>query len=244
MKKRMIFWTMGIFFLFGVLCQFGHSQDVKEIIDKSIEAQGGRKALAQVIDSTYVGDMELIQFGVFGSVIRYQKEPNKMRMDIEVQGYTITQAYDGETAWMTNPQTGATEEMPEDLAADTKKGALGMDAILNPEKYGITYSYQKEETIEGINHLIIEQIFEDGEKITLYINGDNYLPYKSITTTVDQFGREVEEETIMGDYREVEGIMVPFSISIYHDGEEFITMTISEVKINSGLEDSLFQMNK
>ncbi len=235
---------MGIFILFGILCQFGLSQDAKEIINKSIEAQGGKKILENIVDSTYIGNMEMIQFGMSGGVTRYQKEPNKMRMDIEVQGFIITQAYDGETAWMINPQTNATEEMPENLAADMKKGALGLDAVLNPEKYGITYSYKGTETIDAVEHHIIEQSFEDGEKITLFINGKTYLPYKSITTSIGPTGSEIEETTIMSDYREVEGMMIPFSLVIYQDDEEFVSMTISEVKVNTGLEDSLFQMNK
>lgn len=244
MKKRMSVWTLGIFVLFVILFQPGLCQDAKDIINKSIEAQGGKKILEKILDSTYIGDIELIQFGMSGSVTRYQKEPNKMRMDIEVQGYIITQAYDGEIAWMTNPQTGATEEMSEDLTVDMKKGALGLDAILNPEKYGITYSYKGKETIEGAEHHIIEQTFEDGEKVTIFINGTTYLPYKSVMNTIGPTGSEVEETTIMSDYREVEAMMVPYSLVIYQDGEEFVSMTISEVKVNTGLEDLLFQMDK
>jgi len=244
MKKTISVWTMGIFILFGILCQPGLSQDAKDIIDKSIEAQGGKQVLEKVVDSTYIGDMEMIQFGMSGGVTRYQKEPDKMRMDIEIMGTIITTAFDGETAWMTNPQTGTTEEMPENYTADIKRGSLGVDAILNPEKYGITYNYKGKETIEGVEYHIIEQTFEDGEKITLFINGKTYLPYKSIMNTIDQTGREVEEETIMSDYREIEGMMVPYSLVIYQDGEEFVSMTITEVKINTGLEDTLFQMDK
>lgn len=244
MKKRICLWTVGFFVLFGILCQPVFCQDANDIINKSIEAQGGKQVLEKIVDSTYIGDMEMIQFGMSGSVTRYQKEPNKMRMEIEVQGYIITQAYDGETAWMTNPQTGSTEEMPENLAADMKKGALGLDAVLNPEKYGITYSYKGKETLDGVDYHVIDQTFEDGEKVTVYINAKTYLPYKSITTSIGPTGGEVEEETIMTDYREIEGMMVPFSLVIYQDGEEFVSMTISEVKINTGLEDSLFQMDK
>jgi len=95
-----------------------------------------------------------------------------------------------------------------------------------------------------VEYHVIDQTFEDGEKITVYINAKTYLPYKSITTSIGPTGGEVEEETIMADYREVEGMMVPFSLMIYQDGQEFITMTVSEVKVNTGLEDSLFQMDK
>jgi hypothetical protein len=56
-------------------------------------------------------------------------------------------------------------------------------------------------------------------------------------------GIEVEAETFFSDYKKVDGIMVAHTLVSYQDGEEFMTMTITEVKFNSALEDSLFAMN-
>jgi outer membrane lipoprotein-sorting protein len=55
-------------------------------------------------------------------------------------------------------------------------------------------------------------------------------------------GVEVELESITTDYKNVEGIMMAHSMTIFQDGEEFLTMTIEEVTFNSGLEDTLFKM--
>jgi len=222
----------------------GHSQKASDILKKMVDAQGGKKALEKVKDMTTTGSLELIQMGMSGSMTMYKKEPDKVRMDIEVMGMIITRAYDGETAWWVNPQTGSREEVPEQQAQDMKRMALGVDAFLYPEKYGITFAFKGKEKIEEKEYLVLEQTFSDGHKATLYIEPKTYLTHKSISTTVNQMGMEVEQETFESDFKEVEGMTIAYSIIIFQDGEEFMKLALSEVTFNSGLEDSLFKMEE
>lgn len=254
MKRRFSFCILAIF-LISLVTISGFSFNNKgqkaksdpeaiKILDKMIKAQGGRKLLENITDSSVSGSMELTQMGMSGSLTMYQKEPNMMRLDIEIMGMVITQAFDGTTAWMVNPQTGSTEEMPEQAAEDMARQSLGNDSLLHPEKYGITYSYKGTEKIDGKDCLVLEQTYSDGHTATIYIDSKTYLTYKSKTTTVNQMGVEVEAESIMSDYRKVEGIMTAHSLITYQDGEEFMNMTMTEVKFNTGLEDSLFKMTE
>jgi outer membrane lipoprotein-sorting protein len=219
-------------------------QTTEEVVKKMIQAQGGEDTLANIEDSTFAGNMEMIQMGITGAVTMYQKEPNMMRMDAEVMGMTITQAFDGETAWTTNPQTGETTEMPEKFAAYMRRQALGNDSLLNPEKYGITFNYRGKEKIEEKEYLALEQSYADGYKATVYLDPGTYLVYKSKGVALNQMGVEVEQESLLSDYKEVEGLMIPHAITTYQDGEKFMIITLTEVSFNSGLEDSLFKMNQ
>ena len=218
------------------------TEEGSRILDRWIEAQGGRDNLSKIIDTTSTGTMEMIQMGLSGAITMYQKEPNKLRMDIEVMGMIVTQAYDGETAWMTNPQTGVSEEMPEQFQEDIRRQAMGNDTLLNPEKYGIIFTHEGQKTIEGKDYLILKQAFDDGFENTFFIDPDTYLVYKSKAMGLNAMGVEVETETFMSDFREVEGTMVPFAITITQDGEEFMTVALTEITYNSGLENSLFDM--
>ncbi len=209
-----------------------------------VEAQGGKKVLEKVKDSTSTGSLELISMGMTGTVTMYKKEPDKVRMDIEVMGMVITQAYDGETAWWVNPQTGSREEVPEQQSQDMKRMALGIDAFLYPEKYGISFAFKGKEKLEEKEYLVLEQTFSDGHKATLYIDPKTYLTYKSKSTTVNQMGVEVEQETFESDFKKVEGMTIAYSIVIFQDGEEFMKLALSEVTFNTGLEDSLFKMEE
>lgn len=242
MKKATSICVLSVF-LIGLMAVPSLSQTGDEILNKMIEAMGGRTALEKIKDTTITGSMDLTQMGLSGTITVYQKEPNKARYDIEVMGMLISQACDGEIAWGTNPQTGMTEEMPEQNAEYMKRESLGNSAFLNPKKFGITFTFKGKENVGGKDCLVLEQAFADGFIATLYIDPDTYLTYKAKGKTLNQMGMEVEAETLLSDYKKVDGITVAHSLVSYQDGEEFMTMTISEVKFNSGLEDNLFAMN-
>jgi hypothetical protein len=241
--------TLGVclLFLLALVAQPASSQtskEAKDLLTKWIDAQGGAKALAAIKDTTVTGTIEMITMGMSGSVTMYQKEPNLMRLDIEVMGMVITQGYDGKTAWMTNPQSGVAEELPENFAQELKRQALGNDALLNPEKYGITYAYKGKESVEGKEYLVLEQATSDGHKTSFYLDPATYLPHQTKGTALNQTGMEVEAVTVFGDYKKFENVVMAFSLTTYQDGQEFMKMTVTKVVFNSNLEDSFFQMPK
>ncbi len=253
MKKTLTVCALGFFLLSLIILPASNlnaqekevnKSDPKalKILNKAIEAMGGRKLLETIEDTTVSGSMELITMGMEGSLTIYSKEPDKMRIDIEIMGMTITQAYDGEMAWMFNPQTGANEEMPEQMVDDFKRDAMGNEMMLNPEKYNIVYTYKDIEKLEDKDHHVLKQIHPDGWEATMYIDAETNLTYKVVAMTTNQMGVDVETESFTTDYQKVDGIMVAHTMTTYQDGEEFMTMTLTEIKFNSGLEDSMFKM--
>jgi len=241
MKRIMMVGFIGFLFLSLVSIE-GYSQTVDEILGKMIEAQGGRKALEAIKNTTFSGSMQIIPMNMTGSFMMYQQEPNKMRMDVEVMGTTFTQAYDGTTAWSTDLQTGASAEMSEKQAKDVKRQALGKDVLLNPKKLGITYKFKGKEKINDKEYLVLEQIHPDEFTMTIYVDAQTYLVYKSRSKTLNQVEAEVESESVTSDYKKVEGVMMPQSITTFQDGQEYMKITITEITFNSDLEDSFFKM--
>jgi outer membrane lipoprotein-sorting protein len=240
--KRIVAFALTAVCLLGLAATAASAQSAQDVLEKLIEAQGGRKALAAVKDQTIAGTMEMIQFGMTGNITLYQKEPNMMRMDIEIMGMIITQAYDGEKAWMTEPQSGMTMEMPEAQAKSIRLQAMGNDALLNPEKLGITYAFKGKEKVGEKDCLVMEQTFKDGTKATLFLDAGTYLPVKSRAKTMDQTGAEVEGETFFDDYRKVDGMMSAFKMTIFQGGTEFGRMTFGKISFNANLEDAFFKM--
>ncbi len=243
MRKIVSFTICGLFLL-ALLSAPASSQTAKEILGKMIEAQGGAKALEAIKDTTITGSAEMVSMGISGTVTMYQKEPNMMRLDMEFMGMVITQAFDGQIAWMVDPQTGATTQMPENASQEFKRQALGNVSLLNPDKYGIKYEFKGKEKIEDKEYLVLEQTTSDGHKTAIYIDPATYLTYKSKGTALGQSGVEVMAETITGDYKKVDGILIAHSMTVYQDGQEFMKMTMTKVVFNSNLEDSFFKMAK
>ncbi len=242
MKRLLTRSVLGLF-LVSLLAVPSFSQTADEIINKMIDAQGGKEVYERIKDITIIGTIELVQQGIDGSIILYKKEPDKRRQDFEVMGMNLIEVYDGKVGWWTNQQTLEIEEMPEDRFVRSKRNAMPVVAPLYPDKYGLSHTLKGKETIEGNEYFVIIRKFPDDFEVTIYIDTKTFLPYKSISQ-IEAQGMEIEVEQYTTDYKEVEGLLVAFSTSQYLNGQEQMIMTVSEVKINTGLEDSLFVMEK
>jgi len=253
MKKTLTMASLSLFLIAMVAAPVSIAQEATptksdaqamKVISKMIDAMGGRKALESLKDTTVSGTMEMISMGMEGGLTLYSLRPNLMRIDIEIMGMTITQAFDGEMAWMFNPQTGANEEMTEQQSEEFKRQAMGDMYLLDPEKYGIVYVSKGQEKIEGKDYDIIEQIHPDGWTATMWVDGSTHLTYKVKAMGTDPMsGGEVETETFTTDYKKVGNVMMAYTMTTYQEGEEFMTMTITDVKVNTGLEASFFKMD-
>lgn len=218
------------------------SKDALAVLNKMVEAMGGRKAMEAVKDTTMAGTVEITQYGITAPLTIYAKEPNKVRVDVTIAeaNITITQAYNGEKGWMTNPQAGTIEEMPDFMVKQFAREAMGNMAFLDPQKAGITYALKPKAAIEGKDYIVLEQTYADGYKATLFLDPVTYLPYKAQGISFDQNGAEANAETFSTDYRKVGGIMIAHAQRVLLNGSEGQRITITSVTFNTNLDDAFF----
>ena len=240
MKKVFLLGLVGIF-IFGLVSTQVFSQTVDDILKKMIDAQGGRKKLESVKDSTTSGTLLTIQNNMNAPITVCWKSPNKSRVDIDIKAMNvkIIQATDGNVAWMDHPQTGLAD-MPEERAKGFKRRALGDGILLNPKKYGVTYTLKGKEKVKDSDCFVIERSFSDGPSSTLYVDSSTYLVIKSKSKSPGQTGQEVEVEVFYSDYKNVEGIVVPHTSKVFRDGQESVKLSFDKITFNSGLKDSFF----
>ena len=218
------------------------SKEALAVVDKLIGAMGGRKVLESIRDATISGSAEIVPFGITVPVTIYQKEPNKLRVDLTITeaNMTIVQAFDGERGWMTNPQSGSNEDMPEFMAKEMAREAGENQALLYPQKLHVTYALKPKATIEGKDYIVLEQTLADGHKTTFYLDPATYLPYKTQDRSLDQSGAEVDSESYAANYQKVGGMMVPYAVRVVQNGAEAQRITVTAVTFNTNLEDAFF----
>ncbi len=241
MKRIMTFGVLLGFFLSSSALS---AQTADELLAKMIEAQGGKKVLEGIKDMTLTGTLEVVPQGMEGSLTVYKKEPDKRRSDIEIMGMLITNCFDGKIAWGTNQQTFAIEEFTGPQAENIKREAMPVVSVLNPEKYGISHTVKGKESLEGKEYFVLERKYQDGYTATIYVDPETYLPYRTDAIVTDATGVERAIENYATEYKKVDGFMVSHSVTQFVDGMEYLSITISEVKFNTGIEDNLFQMEK
>jgi hypothetical protein len=71
---------------------------------------------------------------------------------------------------------------------------------------------------------------KDGESVQLVVDEKTGLPAKMIYQ-----GGQGPVEQNFSDWREVDGIKLPFQWTILQGGKKFATVTVSDYKVNSGL---------
>jgi len=235
--KRFIFFCLSGVFILTLMSSPGFGQKATDILDKMIEAQGGRKVLENIKDTTLLGSIEWIEAGggsASGTFTQYQKEPNKIRREMEIMGMVRIDAFDGEIGW-TNEAGQLSEDTGND-AAEKKSWAQGYAALLHPEKYGIAYVLKGQEKIEGNDYFILELTIPGGTPITQFVDAKTYLIYKI---------QIPEQLTFMSDYKKIDGVMIPHSLTFGGgEGGDSIKLIVTKVSFNTNLEDSLFQMKK
>lgn len=233
--------VLGMVILLFLLAIDGSGQTAQDVLTRMINALGGRRALSAIRDTTMRGSVELAPSGITAAIIVRRKEPDKLRIDLDVSGMTIAMGFDGRAGWIADPYAEAIQEMEESRSRDLAHQALGNRALLEPGQLGISYALRANERFNGREYIALEQALADGHRITFFLDPETFLPYKAKTRAVGRSGEEVDIETYYSDYREVGKVVIAHAIRTVQNGVEAQRLTIAEVVRNTGLDDSLFQ---
>lgn len=231
--------SMFVFLLLMAGLAFG--QTVDDIVKKNIEARGGYDKIKSVNTTKMTG--KVTAQGMEMPVTMVKKRPNKTRMDVSMQGQTMVQAYDGETAWMINPFMGdpTPQAMPEAQAKSMKEEADFDGQLVDYKEKGHKVELIGKEDMEGTEVYKLKLTLKSGDIQYIYLDSEYYLPLK-VTGKVKRGDTEIESDSYLSDYKEVDGLMMPFSIEQKMNGQTAAQITIEKVETNVAVPDSIFKM--
>jgi outer membrane lipoprotein-sorting protein len=231
----------------GLVAAAVSAQTVDELIAKNLEARGGKAKIKAVQSVRMTGKMLLGQ-GMEAPFTLEMVRPKKVRMEFTFQGMTGIQAYDGKNGWMVMPFMGKKE--PEPIAGDDLKE---MDDQADFEGPLVDYKDKGHQVelvgkadVEGTPAYKLKVTKKNGDVQFIYLDAEQYLELKAEGKQKVR-GQEVEGETTLGDYKEVNGLIFPFSIhSKPKDGPAGagMTMTIDKIELNTEVPASRFVMPK
>jgi len=219
------------------------AQTVDEIIAKHIQARGGLEKLKAVKTVRYTGKMT-VGPGLEAPAVMEQKRPNSVRLEITVQGLTAVQAYDGKAGWQVMPFGGKKD--PEPMGEDELKEAAEQADIDGPlvdyKEKGNKVELVGKEPVEGTDAYKLKVTLKSGDLRTIYLDADSYLPIKEESKRTIR-GTERESEVVLGDYKEVGGLMIAHSIEASAKGNpQKQKITIEKVEINPPIDDARFTL--
>ena len=241
MKRK----TFACLFLAGLIGSAAWAQTADEIIQKNIDAKGGREKIKAVQTVRMSGKM-MMGGGMEAPMVMELARPGKLRMEFTFQGMTGIQAYDGKSGWAVMPFMGKKD--PEPMSPDDLKQVedqADIDGMLvDYKEKGHQVEYLGKDEVEGTPVHKIKVTKKNGDLVTLYLDADSYLEIKADGKTSVR-GQEVEGETVFGDYKEVGGLVFPHSIQSKPKGAPDgagVTISIASIEINPDLPASRFEM--
>jgi hypothetical protein len=226
------------------LAALAPAQTVDEILAKNFEAKGGLAKIKAVKSMRVTGRMT-IGPGMEAPAVIEMMRGDKARMDITFQGMVLTpMVLNGTTGWKLMPIQG--NPNPESLSPEEMKDALeqaDMDGFFVDYKTkGHAVEYLGKEKVEGTDAYKLKVTLKSGDVRTVYIDTDSNLEIK-LETKSTRRGTEIEGDTNLGDYKEVDGLIMAHSIDSGQKGAPGRqVITITKVEINPKIDETRFVM--
>ena len=174
--------------------------------------------------------------------IQENKRPDMVREEFVLQGMTAVNAWDGKTGWKIDPFQGKKDAEP--LSEDEMRSILidadFDEAIVDYAKKGNKVTFGGMDQVEGTDVYKLNVALKNGDTRTYYLDTDTYVPIK-IDDKRTIRGSEQEIETILGDYKEVDGYFIPFSIEYGPKGQDKGKINWEKVEANVTLDDLRFK---
>jgi outer membrane lipoprotein-sorting protein len=215
------------------------AQTADEVIAKNIAAKGGVEKLKAVQTLRQTGRID-IQPGMSATVTISAKRPNMSRQEISIMGQTIVMMFDGKAAWMINPMMGSAEPQPAPEAqVEMIKDQSNFDGdLVDYKAKGHTAEFVGEETVDGKKVLHVRLSRKALPVQDYYFDAATFLETK-LSTDIPSVGKT---EINFGDFRQVEGLTMPFSVKNIAQGVVVATITFDKIEINPKLDDAIFRI--
>ena len=210
---------------------------VDQIVERYQQAVGGRAAWLKLKSRSSMGTVEVPSMNLSGTVVIHEKAPDKILTIIIMAGSAFRQGFDGKVGWAEDPQDGLREESSLELA-EAKRQADFYGPFDMHQQYAKLVSLGSEKVGDRDAYVVEASLPEGGQPDKLYFDAQSGLPMRIVSQhhTPEGASEFLEE---FSDYREVDGIKLPFTISQSGSGPGF-TVRMNEVHHNVAFEDSEF----
>ncbi len=204
------------------------------VLSDYINAIGGKEKLMGVKDITIISTTEIQGMALTNTMVKKEGGKFLNEMSAAGMGTMQKQVFDGEKGSVT--AMGQNKPMTDEEVAKMKN-ETAMFEELDYAANGTTTELKGVEPVDGVKAYKILVTSADGTKKTSYYDMSTSLKIREISTQGEQ-----TITTDMSDYKEVDGIKIAHLHAVSGVmGPMVLKLATQEVKINSGVEDSVFE---
>jgi hypothetical protein len=216
----------------------------KTLLDQMIEALGGNAYLNVEDISTegrsygfHLGESE----GVGVLFWRFYRYPDRERIEL-TKKRDVAYVYRGDKGFEITYK-GTRSDDPKAVSDYLRRREYSLDWVIRKwlSQPGIALFYEGHTIAAQKDTEQVTIMNASNQSVTLYIDTKTHLPVKktfSWRDPTDQ-GRNVEDE-VFDNYRPVQGVMTPFSVTRFYNGDMSNQRFLNSVTYNKGLSDAMF----
>jgi outer membrane lipoprotein-sorting protein len=218
-----------------------------EVVRSFTEANGGYANIEGIKSIIANGETRLVD-GEVRTFKLYRKRPNLMRLRIDLDDFSVDTIFDGEFAYrrfigkqgrgeFTRIDGAEAKLMRSDspingpfLSLSRKRDALelvGFERVKGVKCYRFNVS-------EGLSHPVR----------SIWISANDLYELKHLRLLPQEDGQFVEQEVYFSDFEKVHGLSIAMAVEYWVEGKKTHESSIEEVRVNAGVFDSFFKVQK
>ena len=216
----------------------------KRILAAAVNAHGGLEKLQAVKNIVMEGHTSAnspTEPQIEGT--SYYVYPDKFRQDLKMPQGEMAYVFDGTSGFVLMPM--GVQPIPPQMA-NTFKDAVFREPLwllTNLSQNDIPIQYAGTEDVQGKPTSILLLPQPSGEMMKLFVSKDTHYIVKIAYPDSSQ-GITVNRETLLNDYRDVDGVKVAYHAVQNVEGRLFSESRVTRITLNAELEESLFQEPK
>jgi hypothetical protein len=220
---------------------FAVAQNADEIINKHIQAIGGKDKISKIVSLYTEGTIEIM--GSQGTMKSTILNGKGMKQDMDIMNTTMTTCFTDKGGWSINPMAGS--NTPEDMPAEqynTGKEQIFIGApFINYTEKGYKAELLGNESVGTVSAFKIKLTSPENASATYFFDPTTFFLIKSIQQAEMQ-GQMVNNETTYSDYKETEtGYYMPYKMEIsMADGQYVLALNLTKVEFNKPVEEAVF----
>jgi hypothetical protein len=228
----------------GIPIDKANALQARALIDAAIQALGGQAYLS-VQDISQEGRSYTFHHGESTSAgilfWRFYKFPDKDRIELTKQR-DVMYVYKGDSGYEVTYK-GARSMESKDLANYLRRRHYALDQVLrdwiNAPKTALFYEGNANAADKPAEQVSV--LNGNNEGVTIYFDINTHLPIKKTFSWRDPADkqRNIEEE-VYDNYRPVQGVMTPYRVTGYYNGDMSSQRFLNSISYNKGLSDSMF----
>ncbi len=239
--KRLIFM---VFLLLTAAILVAQDLTIEEIISKNLATIGQERVMSfGTIRRDGIVNIEGMEFPIFA----IEKYPKLNYSEIEMQGLKIIIAGDGETGWTINPITGSSEpqDLPEFMINNLERESVKdptakwHNSFVNWKEKGFKAELIGMEQFDNRPVYNLQFTFEDDYVVNYFMDASEFVVLKVRSTETEQ-GQTFKSEIIYRDYKDVDGVLIPYRIEMLVNGQVTQIFIINNVEFDVAVDDSIF----